>query len=86
MRCWPSVKQLFGDWTVAAGNTAMSLSNVGQAGVIIRMSLRNCVQKLLSVLGGRNAIGTWIGLALSVLNAGHGLLRSRRTVKARWDA
>lgn len=71
---------------MAAGNTAMSLSNLGQAGVIKQMSLRKCLQKLLFVLAGRNATGTWIGLALSVHNAGHGLLRSRRTVKARWDA
>ena len=45
-----------------------------------------CIMLALSVLAGRNATGTWIGLVLSVHNAGHGLLRSRRTVKARWDA
>lgn len=50
------------------------------------MSLRNYIQKLLFVLAGRNATGTWIGLALSLDNAGHGLLRSRRTVKASWEA
>lgn len=50
------------------------------------MSLRNYIQKLLLYWLVEMPQVHGLGLVLSLDNAGHGLLRSRRTVKASWEA